>query len=126
MGRPVIDKPTYKGIHNRLNLWRGKASAYTCQCGEQAKEWAHIHDTDYSDVDNYNPMCISCHRKYDYRGGCNSIGENNSNAKMTESEVVEIRRLYSEGMSIADIVFVYDSTHNTISKIVHRRTWRHV
>jgi hypothetical protein len=66
---PVVkpnDEVSYFLLHERLRKARGKATEYRCvQCGTQAKQWAQLHGADPCNFDNYVPMCLSCHRKYD-------------------------------------------------------------
>lgn len=68
------DNVGYWGAHIRVRKYRGKASEYTCECGNQAEQWAAIHEKcesaedgmPYSsDWNNYKPMCIGCHKKMD-------------------------------------------------------------
>jgi len=47
---------------------RGKVAEYLCSCGEQARDWAHRHETDPAIPANYDPMCRSCHKAYDLLG----------------------------------------------------------
>lgn len=54
------------------------------------------------------------------------VGENNSNAKTTKKEVIEMRRIYDEGETIKNLIMMFNSTRNTVSKIVHKVTWRHI
>lgn len=62
----------------RLKAERGFAKEHVCvECGEQAQEWALISKTlseasevgrptgHSHSVENYQPMCIKCHRKQD-------------------------------------------------------------
>lgn len=67
---------TYNGAHQRVRKHRGKASDHVCECGDGAEHWAAIHeacelveqDMPYSaDVNNYKPMCVSCHKAYDLK-----------------------------------------------------------
>ena len=61
-------------------------------------------------------------------------GEHNGRATFTEDKVREIRRLYDEGMSVADIlrldhpelqtVAQYKSLHSTYLNICKRNTWK--
>jgi hypothetical protein len=63
-------------VHNRLEKTRGKASAHRCvACGNQAADWAYNNAGSdervskwgrYSlNLDDYSPMCRSCHIKLD-------------------------------------------------------------
>lgn len=72
--------PGYRVAHARVQAARGPASAYVCECGSQAADWAYqCTDPDelidivngtplrYSlDSDQYLPMCRPCHRRYDH------------------------------------------------------------
>lgn len=54
-------------------------------------------------------------------------GSNHANAKVTEDQVIEIRKLYSEkSMRIADISRLYNASQSSIDDIVHYKTWKHV
>lgn len=58
---------TYKGAHNRVRLKRGKPTECLL-CGAKDSsarmEWANINKK-YHDPNDYIPMCVHCHRKYD-------------------------------------------------------------
>lgn len=47
-------------------------------------------------------------------------------AKITESDVREIRDLYSKGVSYKQIAARYNMTDANVSMIVRRKTWKHV
>ena len=47
-------------------------------------------------------------------------------AKMTEADVLEIRRLRAEGATVPAIAQMYGKHHNHIANIVYRRRWRHI
>ena len=56
----------YFGCHRRVRTARGRAADQACvQCAGPARHWAHIHDTDPADPQNYQPMCQKCHWAYD-------------------------------------------------------------
>jgi hypothetical protein len=69
------DVPTYSGVHQRLRRERGNPSAQTCACGKRAQQWAYSHIAAvefhsefgaYStDLSQYTPMCIKCHKRFD-------------------------------------------------------------
>lgn len=70
------DSVTYAGVHQRLRQWLGSASLFACYaCGNRANQWAYQHcSTDerlwgsmpYSnDINDYEPMCASCHKRMD-------------------------------------------------------------
>lgn len=53
-------------------------------------------------------------------------GSNHHKSKINEKDVVEIRKLYSEGMFQEDISKLYNVSQTTISGIVLRKFWKHV
>jgi len=63
-------------------------------------------------------------------------GIHNGRANFTEDQVKEIRKLYDNGMSIADILRLdhpemihnkdYKNLHSTYANICHRNTWKHL
>ena len=57
----------YLRRHKNVARARGRAAEHVCSegCGKQARQWAHVHDSNPDDVQNYKPMCIGCHRTYD-------------------------------------------------------------
>jgi hypothetical protein len=73
------DQVAYGGAHRRVYRTRGKAAAYTCECGSRAQQWAYDRmDADerleitpggprsYStDPDHYVPLCVPCHKRFD-------------------------------------------------------------
>lgn len=61
------DKAGYQALHLRVQVARGKpASCTRCgKCDPKARyEWANLTGK-YTDVNDYERMCISCHRRYD-------------------------------------------------------------
>lgn len=70
--------PNYSAVHKRLAAWRGDARDHQCRhCGRQAQQWALMDpyvDTRIceqngrrytSDLNRYEPLCITCHRVVD-------------------------------------------------------------
>ncbi|MDL5055907.1 HNH endonuclease [Geitlerinema calcuttense] len=53
-------------------------------------------------------------------------GESNPKAKLSESDVITIRSLCSEGGSTLAIARQYGVTPETIQSIKYRRTWKHI
>ena len=53
-------------------------------------------------------------------------GETNGRAKLTEREVMKIKRLIKEGIRITDIAGRFDVGITTISEIKAGRTWKHI
>lgn len=72
------DGASYSAVHLRLNKTLGSARHYPCVggCGGAAAQWAFDHEAPtrrldpltgpYStSLDDYRPMCVSCHKRYD-------------------------------------------------------------
>lgn len=60
---------SYKAFHARLKKRMGRAADYGCSvCGTKDKtiryEWANM-TGNYTDMNDYKPMCVTCHRRYD-------------------------------------------------------------
>ena len=84
-GKVIPTSPcTYGAAHMRVKRWRGKATEYTCTCGNQAEEWAYLtgspfeitgpYTVFYADgrkyvttvswspaIWDYTPLCKTCH-----------------------------------------------------------------
>jgi hypothetical protein len=57
----------------------------------------------------------------------NPRGEKHNRAKLSEYQILEIRRLYAAGeVNQVQIASIYDVTKNNINSIVNRKTWRHL
>lgn len=53
-------------IHEAVRRQFGKATGFTCvECGTPAHEWAN-QNGDYDDIYDFEPMCRSCHRTFDF------------------------------------------------------------
>jgi len=61
---PAVEIPGYTAMHQRVHRVRGKASWQNCRCGEPAQHWANL-TGNYADVNDYEAMCMRCHRHYD-------------------------------------------------------------
>jgi hypothetical protein len=56
-----------------------------------------------------------------------SKGEANGQSKLTEKEVIEIRRFYAQGgVSYRDLAKIYGVAHSQIACIVKRQTWAYL
>ena len=110
-------------LHRIVERERGKASAHSCtDCGGSAKEWSRTHGAQGISVSDYSPRCIPCHRIYDG----DSRGELNGQSKLTEPEVLSIKKLCAEGiLSQREIASIYEVSQSRVSKIVNGLSWRH-
>ena len=53
-------------------------------------------------------------------------GEQNASAKLTESDVIDIRWLHSQGVKKITLQREYDVTWPTITSVVNRTSWTHI
>ena len=53
-------------------------------------------------------------------------GTNNTNCKVTEDTVLKVRELNKNGVSNKEIMVRLSLSANTVTKIVTRRTWKHI
>lgn len=59
------------------------------------------------------------------RHGTRRMGSQ-ARAKLNEEEVLEIRRLRSQGARFASIAEMFGVSHQNVKAIVYRRSWRHL
>ncbi len=121
----------YSAVHKKLRATFGSASKFKCLCNRPARSWAWKHDTDPNDIDNYMPMCNSCHVKYDDSGfkpgHTESQGVKHHKAKLTEQDVLDIRARYAVGdIKQYEIAKIYGVTQPTINAIINRKIWQHI
>ena len=65
------DKVGNKAIHDWVVSHKGKAIEYQCKhCNKQAKHWANKDHLYKRNLDDFMALCVSCHRKYDYKYNC--------------------------------------------------------
>jgi hypothetical protein len=56
----------YQRVHAEVRSTFGRASQWTCiHCDVKAYHWAWQHDHDPNLISSYEPMCVSCHFRYD-------------------------------------------------------------
>lgn len=53
-------------------------------------------------------------------------GETNGRAKLSENDVLEIRNLYKNGISMNEIAKVYGIGKTSVYLIIHKKVWRHI
>lgn len=70
---------------------------------------------------NYQSNNADRHKK-----GRNACGEKVHRAKFRENEILNIRNLYKCGKSVTSLSIMYGVTDSAISKIVHRKNWKHI
>src|SRR5215831_20546704 len=99
----------YVRVHVEARRGYGRADMWPCdaECGEQARDWAHINDTDPADWRNYMPLCRRCHRQYD---------QLIARERVPDKDVAEMRRLRATGMSFKAIGFQLGYAMSTVHR----------
>lgn len=143
---------SYRGMHNRVARTRGKASEHPCSgCTAPAEQWSYD-ETDpaplegvqngstvrwSADIDRYRPLCRSCHKRADNtvrqaQGRWNPIaltGTANPRARLTESQVREIRRraaAATERLNVSALSREFGVGRRTIDRVLDGRSYRDV
>lgn len=114
--------------------YRGKAigahrMSYIIHHGEIPDGMILLHSCD-------NPSCVNPdHLRLGTRAencadkvakGRQNRGETNSNAKVTETDVIEMRRLYANGSTCAELAEKYSLSGVGVWQIVTGRNWKHI
>lgn len=93
-----------------------------------------IFEVNHKDCDKTNPALYNLeyltHKdnvKYAFDSGTKSnIGSKNPRTDLVENDIIEIRKLYKNGLKIFEICKKYDKPWTTISNIVKYITWKHI
>jgi len=72
--------------------------------------------------DNVRDMIVRGRANWENR----KAGEENGNAKLTETEVREIRKLHAIGNSTRRLARIYQVGKTTVKHVVNRDTWKHI
>jgi group I intron endonuclease len=94
------------------NMWGKKASKETKQKMSKAHKGKQISEE--------TKIKISKSRKGKY------IGENHYKSKLTEKQVIDIRKRLQQGETIKVLLKYYNVSKNTITCIKYNRTWKHI
>jgi len=94
------DEAKYQALHLRVEAARGKPQQCD-RCGTNDPalryEWANL-TGDYADIDDYQRMCVSCHRRYDAQRRA-ATGELTSpvrrSRQMPEKKTINVLSLFS-------------------------------
>ena len=124
------DDAGYDALHSYLGRHFPKTGACD-ECRASAKtQYALIHGKVYSrNRDDYRELCPRCHARYDHGG------ERNPQARLTEAQVIEIRRRHVPGKggggpgakrkpnSMRSLAEEFGVCYTTIKKIVSGKKW---
>ena len=123
------DNAGYVAKHIWIKYHFGKASK--CECCRKTKKkitWANISGKFLRNRKDWKQLCISCHRKFDYkRGSYHSKGEDYKTAKLTEKQVKSIKKEYiPHKITYHFLGKKYKVDHTTIWHIIKGRNWKHL
>ncbi len=77
-------------------------------------------------MENLEYLLPQEHNLHTVLNGLARKGEKHSNAKLTNEQVLEIRRLWDEGARPIDLAQQFGIADNTVNYIIHRKTWIHI
>jgi hypothetical protein len=77
-------------------------------------------------ADNLEIVTPEENREHAKRTGLVVRGEDNPSARLSEKDVLAIRRMRAEGVRVRDIANTYDVSERTVYMLCRRKTWRHV
>lgn len=142
------DNVGYDALHDWVKR-RLKKPAHCQQCGKEAKllDLANISNEYKRDLSDWEWLCRRCHMHKD--GRINGFlshkksfqkghkirvpeekvlkGENHPMCRLTENEVLEIRKRYATGnYTQPRLAEEYKTTFKNISLIVLRKNWKHI
>jgi len=80
-----------------------------------------------NDVSNLEWVTQSENKKHSFLIGLeNNNGENNPFSKLRNEDVLQIRKLKSEGLSVIEISDLFKINKSTTRRIINRITWKHI
>jgi len=146
-GKPINvreNNPNWRKLGEQNHAWRGNNITYKhlhtwiikqlgvprlcSNCGTTTAkrfEWANISGEYLRDVSDFKRLCCKCHRVFDVDSY--PKGENKSNAKLSEKDVMRIRKLYmAEKYSQHKLGENFGVCAMTINRIILRKIWKHV
>jgi hypothetical protein len=104
-------------------------ASYLVHYGEIPDGMEVCHTCDNPPCVNPNHLFIATHlanmTDASHKGRCHP-GELTANAKLTASDVREIRRLRQDGWKLADLAAKFNVSQPNITAILNRQTWRHI
>jgi hypothetical protein len=116
------DDVQYKQLHTWIRKMLGEPDkCYRCFTSAAKIDYANISGKYLRDIDDYIPLCSSCHKIYD--GEC---GEKIHTSKLSEEDVWHILALYDSGLTLKEIGLRYNVYNSTVNRIILGKTWRYL
>lgn len=127
-GRWKGDSVGYSALHAWVRKKLGKPKICSdCGTTDPTKkyDWANISGEYLRDVFDYKRLCAKCHRLFDHNSA--TKGAKHPHAKLTEKEVIEIRKLYVPRIySFKKLAIKFHVERTTIRCIINRKSWKHI
>ena len=129
------DDAKYHAIHRWVRINKPKPKRCEICRKEKKLQIANLSGNYLRDINDYKYLCISCHAKFDgyNKKGYNgrdykeSIGVNNGRAKLTEKQVIEIRKLLiKKELTKTAIAKKFNVSIHPIYAISKGKLWGHV
>lgn len=122
------DKVGHSALHNWIKKHYGTLKKCSnCGTTDPSKryEWANISGEYRRDIKDFKRLCTKCHHAFDYKAY--PIGEKHYCSKLTEKEVLEIRKLYVPyKYSTYRLAKKFNIGRSSIRRIIKRKTWKHI
>lgn len=81
----------------------------------------------FEDKGNYEPGNVTWKRLEENSSEkTHAVGSKVGTSKLTEAQVLEIRKLESKGYGMRELGRIFNINHKTISAIIKRKTWKHI
>lgn len=104
--------------------------SYILHKGEIPSGYVIMHTCDNANCVNPNHLVCGTQAENMKQAAQNSItykqGSKHSQAKISEKDALEIRKLYSSGIGSTTISKMYPLSKVAIMNIVNRKTWKHI
>lgn len=125
------NNPNWKGDavqYTQLHAWvkRQIEKPKLCKCGQRpAIDLACVTGIYSRDLKNWEYLCRRCHMMSDGRmSNLFRQWSDSGTAKLTEGQVLSIRRMHKSGMSCAMLARIYSLSASHVSHIVKGRKWK--
>ena len=122
----------YGAIRYKGKIWRAHRLSWTLFNGDIPKRKLVLHTCDTPPCVNPGHLWIGTHQdnmtdRNEKRRQYIPNGEKNSQAKLKECQVKEIREMYKSGnLSQEKIGEIFNVSRALISMIIHRKKWAHI
>lgn len=118
----------YGQVYAEKKLWRAHRLAWKLAHGDPGGSLV-LHKCDVRSCVNTEHLFLGSHAANGadmVAKGRSAKGSGHSQARLSESQVLEIRRLRASGARQKALATAFDCDPSTVSNIVTRKTWTHI